>query len=176
MKINNITKMVEQLVRVEYIAEDGTVFGSQVECEAYEASALFVVSQKVKSMRLAVTNEYNFIEAGSEDNLLEVFDVKTQADLDALKQYLHLRLSKNRASEKTIRECFEDVNGTRANYVFNNVTPGHEVMIFWSYDEDWFWVYGDGSVKAYCEWVRMKYQKMLQGYQDENKKEEKSND
>ena len=176
MKINNITKMVEQVVRVEYIAEDGLIFKTQEECEAYEASALFIASQKVNGLRLAIANESDFIEAGSEDNLLEVFHIQTQADLDALKQYLYLRLSKNGASEKNIRECFEDVNGTRTNYVFSNVTPGHEVMIFWSYDEDWLWVYGDGSVKAYCEWVRTKYQKMLQKYQNENKKEEKSND
>jgi hypothetical protein len=176
MKINNITKMVEQVVRVEYIAADGTVFASQTECEAYEASALFVASQKVNGLRLAIASEYDFVEAGSEENTLEVFYIQTQEDLDALKQYLYLRLSKNRASEKTIKECFEDVNGTRANFVFSNVTPGHEVMIFWSYDEDWFWVYGDGSIDAYCEWARMKYRKMLQRYQDENKKEEKSND
>lgn len=176
MKINNITKMVEQVVRVEYIAEDGMVFKTQEECEAYEASALFIASQKVNALRLAIANEYDFVEAGSEENLLEVFHIQTQADLDALKQYLYLRLSKNGASEKTIKECFEDVSGTRANFVFSNVTPGHEVMIFWSYDEDWFWVYGDGSIDAYCEWTRMKYRKMLQRYQDENKKEEKSND
>jgi hypothetical protein len=168
--------MVEQLVRVEYVAEDGTVFNSEVECKAYEESALFVVSQKVNDMRLAISTEYDFIEAGSDENVLEVFNVQTQEDLDTLKQYLYLRLSKNKASEKTIRECFEDVNGTRANYVFGNVTPGHEVMIFWSYDEAWFWVYGDGSIDAYCEWARMKYQKMLKKYQEENKKEEKSND
>jgi hypothetical protein len=173
MKINKITKMVEQVLRVEYIAEDGMVFKTQEECEAYEASALFIASQKVNALRLAIANESDFVDAGSEENLLEVFHIQTQADLDALKQYLYLRLSKNGASEKTIQECFEDVNGTRANFVFSNVTPGHEVMIFWSYDKDWFWVYGDGSVKAYCEWVHTKYRKMLQRYQDENTKEEK---
>ena len=176
MKINKITKMVEQVMRVEYVAVDGTVFKTQEECETYEASALFVASQKVNGLRLAVVTENDFVEAGSEENTLEVFYIHDQEDLDALKQYLYLRLLKNNASEKSIRECFEDVNGTRPNYVFSNVTPGHEVMIFWSYDKDWFWVYGDGSVEAYCECTRMKYRKMLQRYQDESKKEEKSND
>ena len=50
MKMNEIKKTVEQVVRVEYIAEDGTVFSSEVECRTYEESALFVISNKLKKL------------------------------------------------------------------------------------------------------------------------------
>ena len=107
-----------------------------------------------------------FTEAGSEENALEIFDVQTQEDLDNLKRYLYLTAIKNGASDKIIQECFTSVDGKRANYVFDNVTYGHEVMIFWNYEEDWFWVYGDGSVDGYCTWLRERYAKIIAPKED----------
>lgn len=166
MKTNEIrrTRTVEELVRVEYIAEDGTVFRNEDECKAYEESALFVVSSKLK--RLADTNEYAFIEAGCEDNALEIFDVQTQEDLNNLRQYLYLVLAKRGVKDKTIQECFTSVDGKRSNFVFDGVTYGHEVMVFWSYDEDWFWVYNDGSVDGYCKWLKDRYAKIIAPKED----------
>ena len=50
MKINEIKKTVEQIIRTEYIAEDGVIFYNEAECKAYEESALFVISKKVKKL------------------------------------------------------------------------------------------------------------------------------
>lgn len=38
MKINEVrkTETIEKLVRVEYIADDGTIFRSEEECKKYE--------------------------------------------------------------------------------------------------------------------------------------------
>lgn len=33
-------------------------------------------------------------------------------------------------------------------------------MIFWGYDKDWFWVYKDGSLNGYFEWLRERYTKI----------------
>ena len=66
------------------------------------------------------------------------------------------------ASENDIKCCFESENGNRANFVFDGVTHGHEVLIFWSYDGNWFWVYGDGSLNGYFEWIRRNYEKILE--------------
>ena len=161
MKKNEIKKTIEQVVRVEYIAEDGTVFNSEAECIAYEDSALFVVSNKLKKLNHKFTSEYDFIEAGSDENELEIFDVQTQEDLDNLKRYLYLRAIKNGASDKSIQECFTSADGKRNNFVFDNVTYGHEVMIFWNYEDNWFWVYGDGSVGGFCEWIKEKYTNII---------------
>ena len=47
MRVNEVrkTETIEKLVRIEYIAEDGTVFRSEEECKKYEESALFVISK-----------------------------------------------------------------------------------------------------------------------------------
>lgn len=161
MKKNEIKRTVEEVVRVEYIAEDGTVFGSEAECKAYEESALFVVSDKLKKLTHEWTSEYDFIEGGSEDNELEIFDVQTQEDLDNLKRYLYLKAIKNGAKDNSIQGCFTSVDGTRKNFVFENVTYGHEVMVFWDYDNTWFWVYGDGSFDGYCQFLKGKYTKII---------------
>lgn len=38
MRVNEVrkTETIEKLVRIEYIAEDGTVFRSEEECKKYE--------------------------------------------------------------------------------------------------------------------------------------------
>lgn len=50
MRVNEVrkTETIEKLVRIEYIAEDGTVFRSEEECKKYEESALFDNQQRVK--------------------------------------------------------------------------------------------------------------------------------
>lgn len=163
MKKNEIkkTETIERVVSVEYIAEDGMVFYNEEECKKYEESALFAVSKKLKRLSGVNTSIYDFIEEGCEDNSLEIFDVQTEEDLETLRRYLYLTLCKNGASDNSIKECFTSVDGTRNNFVFDNVTCGHEVMIFWSYDEDWFWVYKDGSLNGYFDWLRDKYNKIV---------------
>ena len=43
MKVNEVrkTETIEKLVKIEYIAEDGTIFYNEEECKKYEESALF---------------------------------------------------------------------------------------------------------------------------------------
>lgn len=161
MKIKEIKKVVEQVVGVEYVAEDGTVFHNEQECKQYEDSAMFVVKRKLKKLTTEWTSEYAFLEAGSDENELEIFDVQTQEDLDNLKRYLYLKAIKNGASDKSIQEAFTSVDGKRSSFVFDNVTYGHEVMVFWSYDNDWFWVYGDGSLDGFYKWLKEKYTKII---------------
>lgn len=161
MKKNEIKRMVEEVVCVEYIAEDGTVFYNEEECKKYEVSAMFVAKQKLKRLNKEWTSIYQFNEDGSEEQELEIFDVQTQEDLDNLRRYLYLKLMQNGVTDKTASECFASVDGKRTNYVFDNVTFGHEVLVFWSYDEDWFWVYGDGSLDGYCKWLKERYAKII---------------
>lgn len=149
-----------KVVGTRYIADDGTVFLSQEECMKYEKSALFVTRSKLKL--IADTDQEEFAVDGCCDNAVEVFDVQTQEDLDNLKAYLHLTLS---------------IHGVRnPDHYFNestfeNVTFGHEVIIWWSYDRDYFWVHGDGSVDAYVECAKQRALKAIEKYKG---KEEES--
>ena len=163
MKKNEIktTKTIEEVVRVEYIAEDGQVFSNEDECKKYEESALFVVSKKLKKLNTEWVSHYDLIENGCEEDELEIFDVQTEEDLDNLRRYLYLKAIKNGASDKYIKDCFTSKDGKRADFVFDNVTIGHEVLIFWSYECDWFWTHKDGSLEGYFSWIRDKYNKLV---------------
>ena len=138
MKINEIkrTKTIEEVVRTEYVAEDGMVFFDKAECEKYEESALFAVSRKLKVLARTVMYEIN--EDASDEKDAEIFDIQTQEDLDNLAKYIILKLRKcSYYSEKdTLTELAK-------------ITIGHEVIIQWSYDNDAFYVDGDGSIEAY---------------------------
>lgn len=174
MKKNEIKKTIEQVIKVEYIAEDGTVFygaDAEAECRKYEESALFAVANKLKRLSKKYTSIYDLNEDGSEENRLEIFDIQTSEDLENLKRYLYLKLSQNGASEDAIKSFFTAKDGYRADFVFDNVTIGHEVLVFWSYDEDWVWTYKDGSLNGYFEWLRSKYNKIIAPEEPETKSE-----
>lgn len=158
MRKEEIKETKEVVVDTRYVAEDGNVFYSQEECEKYEKSALFVAKSKLKL--IATTNEDALTVSGCYDDEVEIFDVQTQEDLDNLKIYLHLMLSTH--GNRDIDSYF---NGSK--FGFNDVTFGHEVIIWWDYEKDHFWVYGNGSIDDYIEHTRSLVLKVI----EENKKE-----
>lgn len=160
MRKNEVKRTVEEVVRVEYIAEDGTVFYDETEARKYEESALFAISKNLKKLNIKRTSHYDLLET-YEESELEIFNVETQEDLDNLRRYLYLKALHNGSSESNIKSAFTSEDGTRSKYVFDSVTTGHEVLIFWSYDGDWFWVYNDGSLNGYFEWVKENYLKII---------------
>ena len=167
MRKNEIKKTDEEIIGVEYIAEDGTIFNNKEECEKYEESALFVVSNKLKRLNTKETYINDFNDEGSCDCELEIFDIQTEEDLNNLRRYLYLKAITNGATEKGIKDAFTSDDGKRENYVFDNVTIGHEVLVFWSYDKDWFWVYKDGSLNGYFESLKERYDKIVTPKEDE---------
>ena len=166
MRKNEIKKTVEEIVGVEYIAEDGTIFNNKEECEKYEKSALFVVSNKLNRLNTKETYINDFNDEGSCDCELEIFDIQTEEDLNNLRRYLYLKAITNGATEKGIKDAFTSDDGKRENFVFDNVTIGHEVLVFWSYDKDWFWVYKDGSLNGYFELLKERYDKIITPKED----------
>lgn len=155
-----------KVVGTRYIAEDGTIFLSQEECQKYEKSALFVTRSKLKL--IAETNEEEFGVTGCYDDPVEVFDIQTQEDLDNLKAYLYLVLSIH-----GVRNIDDYFNNSAYKHSFVDVTSGHEVIIWWSYDQDHFWTYGDGSIEAYVEHARQEALNAIEKYKA--KKEESTN-
>ena len=167
MKINEIKKTQEVVVRTEYVADDGIVFYDESECRKYEESALFAISRELKRLSNNLT-QYDINDDLCEDCEIEIFDIQTDKDLENLKRYLYLKAQKNGASETSIKECFTSENGKRNDYVIDSVTIGHEVMIFWDYEKSWFWVYKDGSINGYVEFFREKITKLITPNKEEN--------
>lgn len=162
MRTNEIKEIVEKVVRVEYIAEDGEVFRNEEECKKYEESALFAISKQLKRLTTEnIISQNDINDILSVDDMVEIFDIQTEKDLENLRRYLYLKAKKNGASESSIKSCFTTENDNRNDFVFNNVTLGHEVIIFWNYEEDGFWVYRDGSINGYCEFFRDKITKLI---------------
>ena len=145
MKVNEIKKTVEQVVRVEYVAEDGQIFYSKEECEKYEESALFAVNKQLKKLNKKEISQYTIFEECNDECTVEIFDIQTEKDLENLRRYLYLKLSQVYTDRKYVEEYF--VN-------FERITVGHEVMIWWNYDDDGFWFYGNGSISAFLEHIR----------------------
>lgn len=160
MKKNEIKRTVEELVRVEYIAEDGRVFRNEEECKKYEESALFAVSSTLERLSTDKTEVGELIQYGW-DERLDIFNIKNEKDLENLRKYLYLKLSNCGYSESYWKCCFTAESEYQKQYVFDNVTPGHEVIIFWNYEEDGFTVYGDGSLDGYLNWVKNNYSKII---------------
>ena len=147
MKINEIKKTVteERVIMTEYIAEDGTIFDNSEECVKYEKSALYAVSKQLKRINKRNITQYDFMPEASDDCEVEIFDIQTEDDLRLLRQYLKL---KNYGSRKDVLD--------------EEVTCGHEILIFWNYDKDYSWTYGDGSFNGLLEYIRRNYTKALE--------------
>lgn len=160
MKKNEIKRTIEQVVKVEYIAADGTVFSNEDECKKYEESALFAVSGRLKRLTKKWTTQEELISNSYDDSEIEIFDVQTEEDLVNLRQYLYLKVIHNGSSDENAKACFSSEDGKRKDFVFDSVTIGHEVIIFWTYENDWFWVYKDGSLQGYFDYTKEKYSKI----------------
>ena len=161
MRENTITKTVEQVVRIEYIAEDGQVFRDPEECKKYEESALFAISKQLKRLHTKDISVYDLLSEGCEEDEVEIFDIQTEKDLENLRRYLYLKAIKNGAREQYLEDCFKSKDGVRKDYVFDGVTIGHEVIICWSYDKDHFWVHRDGSIEGYLSYLRDRMTKLI---------------
>lgn len=169
MRVNEIKRerTIEEVIRIEYIAEDGEIFRNEEECKKYEESALFAVSKQLKRLHIKPLNAYSLLDEGCEDDEVEIFDIQTDRDLENLKRYLYLKAKKNGASEQSVKECFTAC-GHRNDFVIDNVTKGHEVIIRWSYDNDWFWTHRDGSIEGYLSFLRDKWTKLITPERKEN--------
>ena len=159
MKTREIKKEIVE--RTEYVAEDGTVFASEYECYQYESSALFTVNKKLKRINRIIS--CNEIFNGREDNkdIVEVFDIRDETDLDNLTKYIYLMLSTHGVDDYEIQQYFHSKEPEQASYILDNITYGHEVMLFWSDDFDLCWVYGDGSINGYLEFTKNRIEKAI---------------
>lgn len=150
MRINEIKETKEVIVRTEYIAEDGKKFNSEEECKKYEESALFMVSRQLKRLGgNKMLSEFDIYDEACGDCPIEIFKAETETDIENIRRYAYLRVAVN---HKKVYE--NDVE-------LPNITPGHEVIIHWNYDEDTCWAIGDGSINAMCDYIRSNITKLI---------------
>lgn len=146
MKVNEVkvTKTIEEVVRTEYIASDGTIFSDKAECMKYEESALFAVKSSLKWLsKDNALCEIN--DEGCCDFRIDIADIQTEGDLKNLRQYVYLSCKGS------------DNDKADAMSILNKVTSGHPVLIMWNYDMDCCWTYGDGSPEAYGKHFKNRY-------------------
>lgn len=146
MRVNEVrkTETIEKLVKIEYIAEDGTVFKSEEECKKYEESALFAISRQLKRLDTVKNgaSEYDIYDECSEEYLVEIFNAENEKDIENIRRYVYLKAFSNNTRISKL-----DVD-------LPNITSGHEIIIHWNYDEDGCWTIGDGSIDAFCNYIR----------------------
>lgn len=156
MRANEVKETREVVVRTEYIAEDGAVFRTEEECKKYEESALFVISKELKRLgnEKYEASEYDIYDECPDGSLVEIFNAETERDIENIRRYVYLKaLSESSCATK------EDVD-------LPNITPGHEVIIHWNYDEDRCWTIGDGSINALCDYIRSNLMKLITPKED----------
>lgn len=159
MKKNEIkrTRTIEEVVRTEWIADDGEIFYNENECKKYEESARFVLSKKLKRIVTCRADEINY-DASDECNV-EIYNIQTQEDLDNLKRWLYLKLK-----DCAYSHCkYEDIEEK-----MKNVTTGHEVIIQYYYDDDGFWIAGNGSIEDYGNHFKDLCHKVIKREQEKN--------
>lgn len=146
MKVNEVrkTETIEKLVKIEYIAEDGTVFRSEEECKKYEESALFAISKELKRLdnKKNGASEYDIYDECPDEYLVEIFNAETERDIENIRRYVYLKALSN--------SSYVD----KSDVDLPNITPGHEVIIHWNYDESSCWTIGNGSIDAFCGYIR----------------------
>ncbi len=151
MKVNEIKETREVVVRTEYVAEDGTKFRDEKECERYEKSALYAVSKELKRLdhKKYGASEYDIYEECNDECSVEIFNAETEKDLENIRRYVYLKVATRyrRVSEIDI--------------ALPNITTGHEVIIHWNYDGDSVWTYGDGSINAFCDYIRSNLMELI---------------
>ena len=146
MRVNEIrkTETNEKLIRPEYNAEDGTVFKSEKKKKKYEESALFAISKELKRLdnKKNGASEYDIYDECSDEYLVEIFNAETERDIENIRRYVYLKALSNSSYARK-----EDVD-------LPNITAGHEVIIHWNYDVDSCWTIGNGSIDAFCDYIR----------------------
>lgn len=144
MKINEIKRTIEEVVRTEYIANDGTVFDDRDECLKYERSALGVIKAKLKPMtNFNKYSQYDFIDMGSDECLVEIFAIESQEDLDNINRYLQAVSCHYPRPTQIPKEAI-----------------GHEAILFWNYDKDYAYTYEDGTLEGFMTYIRKNFERM----------------
>lgn len=149
MEAREIKETKEVVVRTEYVAMDGEVFRSEDECKKYEDSALFAVKKQLKRLQNKELSQYDLNDDCCDELEVEIFNAENETDIENIRKYVYLKS--------------QSLNGkVYPNSIdLPNITCGHEVIIWWNYDHDSCWTYGNGSIEDYINALRDRITKLI---------------
>lgn len=76
-----------------YVASDGTEFINAGDCRTYEQGIECILYAKYNPLVVGNIGEFDLLQAGSDENCVDVVSCKTQADADVVKQVFLLENS-----------------------------------------------------------------------------------
>lgn len=117
-----------------YVANDGTEFNSQEECQKYDNSALGVVRARYEKLVVKTKTEDDILGIGSCEVVVKILRIKSEDDVNTVMQMFllenpHLMDNKERV-EKTEKE------------ISLALTEDDFLVVNHGYDYDAFWVMG----------------------------------
>ena len=98
--------------------------------------------EEVVRTEYIAASEYDIYDECSDEYLVEIFNAETERDIENIRRYVYLKALSN----------YSRVN--KSDVDLPNITTGHEVIIHWNYDQDACWTIGNGSIDAFCVYIR----------------------
>lgn len=157
MKVKEIKE--EKVVATKYIAEDGSVFWDEEECRKYEESALFALSQALK-IKTFVKSECMI--DGADGEYVRVFEISTEKELEKLKRYLYFKATEGMSIYRDGKWYSDYDVASLPRIDLSGLTYNHKIITFWNYEDDYCWIFGDGSLEAYVNYAKERMEKPLQ--------------
>lgn len=115
MKIKEFKETREVVVRTDYIAMDGKIFGTKEECEKYEKTCQCVLMTDYNRLVKGNIGEYDlFCENGCEEYSYDIVEVKTEADREIVNRvlvysYKHATLIENPGMYLIYKNPYEEL-------------------------------------------------------------------
>ena len=81
--------------------------------------------------------------------MVEIFNAETERDIENIRRYVYLKALSNYSYV------------SKSDVDLPNITAGHEVIIHWNYDQVCCWTIGDGSIDAFCDYIRSNLVKLI---------------
>lgn len=152
MRVNEIKETREVVIRTEYIAKDGEVFRTQEEAEKYEKSALFAVRSRLNNLFIDRVTEYDINECGCEETYAELFECKTENDLQNIIKYMLL--------------ISDEYDHSKIKGYAERIKVGEPILVF-QYDDS-VWIYGNGTIQGYLDYIQSNIAKYMKPINNNN--------
>lgn len=138
MVTKEIRELQEVIKRIEYIANDGTIFDNKEECSKYERTCECVIRSAYKKLVVGSFTQYELFGFGSDEISYDIVKVNTMEDLDSLNKMIKYYDKEIALYEKEI--------------------IGHETFVSWdSWDNK---PYKEGNIGTILNKIGMDYVKI----------------
>lgn len=124
----------EVVVSTKFVADDGTEFAHEDCCRQYEEAMARGSRTDELKKKLKLVKSFGALEIialdGYDDAIIDVYNLETLDDVENLKDYLNAK--------------YGDEHGTCTD--LSKLTVGTQIMVFKEDDDDWYWIFGNGTI------------------------------